>query len=135
MGIGVADCLSCGSEMLPLLIPPLLHKPISDNGTIRAIWGLARQRLEVASKLVLVGFSAAPTDFYAAWLVRSTVGVRNDVEVFVVNPDNDPQALGNAEFNRRMGELFPRGFDARFRNFSQIDDILTAVYPPAAPAP
>lgn len=35
MGIGSPECLSCGSEMLPLLIPPLLHKPISDHGIIR----------------------------------------------------------------------------------------------------
>ena len=132
MGIGSSECRSCGSDMLPLLIPPLLHKPITDQGVIRSIWGLARQRLENASKLVVIGFSAAPTDFYAGWLLRSTVGVHDGVEVFVVNPSNDPAAAGHAEFKQRMDEIFPRGYNSDFQQFSQIADILAAVYPEAA---
>jgi hypothetical protein len=41
MGIGVPNCPSCGSERLPVLVPPLLHKPIADNGIIRSVWGLS----------------------------------------------------------------------------------------------
>ena len=134
MGIGSPECLSCGSEMLPLLIPPLLHKPISDHGIIRSIWGLARQRLENASKLVVIGFSAAPTDFYASWLLRSTVGVRDGVEVFVVNPCNDPAAGGHVEFEQRMREIFPKGYNSNFCRFAEVDDLLAAVYPPATAA-
>jgi hypothetical protein len=130
MGIGAANCQSCGSEMLPLLIPPLLYKPISDHGIIRSIWGLARQRLERATKVVVIGFSAAPTDFYAGWLLRSTLGIRSDVEVFVVNPDNDAALPTSAEFKRRMDGIFPKGFNSNFRTFSEIEDILATVYPP-----
>jgi hypothetical protein len=129
MGIGYSHCFNCGSDLLPLLIPPLLHKPVTDRSIIRSIWGLARQRLEVASKVIVIGFSAAPTDFYAAWLLRSTVGVRNDVEVFVVNPENDPAVPNHTQFNQRMSEIFPKGFNQQFRRFSEIAEILAAVYP------
>jgi hypothetical protein len=127
MGIGSVECQSCSSDLLPLLIPPLLNKPISEHGIIRSIWGLARKRLEVASKIVVIGFSVAPTDFYAAWLLRSTVGIRNDVEVFVVNPANDPVSAVNADFKRRMEEIFPRGFKSNFRTFSELAEVLKVV--------
>jgi hypothetical protein len=128
MGIGVPNCPSCGSERLPVLVPPLLHKPIADNGIIRSVWGLARHRLQIASRVVVIGFSAAPTDFYAAWLLKSTVGVRDGVAVFVINPSNDPASATNGAFNARMTEIFPKGFDTRFRTFSQIDEVVAAVY-------
>ncbi len=121
MGIGAPSCLSCGTDMLPLLIPPLLNKPISDRRIIRSIWSLARQRLDDA------GFSAPPTDFYAAWLLCSTVGVRDNVEIIVVNPGNDEAEPTHADFARRMGEIFPRGFNSRFLRFSEIAEILAAV--------
>jgi hypothetical protein len=127
MGIAIPNCPSCGSEMLPVLVPPLLHKPIADNGIIRAVWGLARHRLQVASTVVAIGFSAAPTDFYAAWLLRSTVGVRDGVAVFVVNPSNDPASAASGAFTARMSEIFPKGFNSSFTMFSQMDEVLAAV--------
>jgi hypothetical protein len=128
MGIGNAYCSRCGNEMLPLLIPPLLHKPIADNWIIRSVWGLARQRLKVASKAVVIGFSAAPTDFYAGWLLRSTLGIRKDVKIYVVNPANDEGAPDYADFKRRMDEIFPTGYNSAFRYFSDIQAVLNAVH-------
>ncbi len=89
-------CNRCGSEMIPWLIPPVLRKPIAENWMSRAIWGLAKVRLEAATKAVVIGFSAAPTDFYASWLLRSTLGIRKNVEVFVVNPADGQPDFENA---------------------------------------
>ena len=120
-------CNRCGSEMSPLLIPPLLRKPINENWIVRAIWGHARQRLSSADKVVIIGFSAAPTDFYAAWLFRSTVGIREGVDVFVVNPQNDPAHPEHNDFRQRMEGIFPRGYNSEFRTLSQIEEILHRV--------
>ncbi len=122
MGIGLASCQRCGSELTPLLIPPLLRKPITENPMIRSVWGLAVQRLTAADKVVIIGFSAAPTDFYAAWLVRSALGVRKDVEIYVVNPGNG--AGGDVDFQARMRDILPHGFNSDFRLFSEIERIL-----------
>lgn len=93
LGIHVGDesCPYCGSATAPVIVPPLLRKPITDDPTIRNVWGLSRQKLCDADVVVLIGFSAAPTDFYASWLLRSAVGVRPDAEVFIVNPESDPE--------------------------------------------
>jgi|GEM_PF-4495989 len=123
-------CRRCGSETVPLLIPPLLRKPISDNWIIRSAWGHARTRLLDAKKAVIIGFSAAGTDFYATWLLRSTLGLRKDVEVFVVDPANDPTSAAHGEFSQRMRNIFPRGYNGDFRTMSEIDSILKCVIPP-----
>ena len=41
--------------------------------------GWPRHGLPIASRVVVIGFSAAPTDFYASWLLKSKVGVRDDM--------------------------------------------------------
>lgn len=95
---GVVTCERCRTEMNPLLIPPLLRKPVTENWIVRAVWGQAIHRLREASKAVIIGFSAPPTDFYAAWLFRSMLGTRptDEVEIFVVNPQNDASVCVDA---------------------------------------
>lgn len=116
------SCTRCGSAMLPLLIPPLLRKPITEDSIIRSIWGLARQKLQTAVNVVVIGFSAAPTDFYAAWLLRSTLD-REDVRVIVVNPTNEEGTAGHDEFVSRMQKIFPRGYNDQFHRFEEIPAI------------
>jgi len=128
-GSGTVVCNQCGAEMNLLLVPPILKKPVIEKGVIRAIWGQARYRLELASKVVIIGFSATPSDFYAAWLLRSTVGAKpvHPVEIFVVNPMNSPDHPEHESFRKRMASIFPRGYNSDFQWFSQIDSILERV--------
>jgi hypothetical protein len=108
--------------MIPWLIPPVLRKPITDSWLPKAIWGLAKTRLEKATTVAIIGFSAASTDFYARWLLRSTVGLRNGSQVFVVNPSN-----GREDFRARMQEIFPYGYNAEFAEFREIDRVLQRI--------
>ncbi len=126
---GDVTCERCGSSMVPFLIPPLLSKPITDDPLTRAIWGHAKRRLENCSQAVLIGFSAAPTDFYAAWLLRSTLGIRppEEVEIFVVNPQNDPGREDADQFRQRMVSIFPRGYNSDYRVFSEVPTILERI--------
>ena len=119
-------CTRCGAELIPLLIPPLVRKPVNENWILRGVWGLARHTLEIASSVVLVGFSAAETDFYARWLLRSSVGARSNVEVYVVDPMNEERA-----FRERMDNIFLRGWSPKFREFSEIRKILDEVGRPS----
>jgi NAD-dependent SIR2 family protein deacetylase len=114
-------CNRCGSTTEPLIIPPLFRKPIADNWIVRSTWGLAHRKLLEAKVAVVVGFSFPPTDFFAHWLLHSTVGLREDVKVFVVNPAN-----GNTEFRARMTQIFPRGFNSDFQYVSQIKEVSEA---------
>lgn len=114
-------CGKCGSAMNPVIIPPLLRKPIAEDSVIRSAWGMAREKLLNASQVIVVGFSAPPTDFYAHWLLRSTAGRRPDLWVEVVNPSNDEGNPNHALFKERMASIFLRGYGSRFRRFSDIE--------------
>lgn len=126
---GAVTCSRCGTEMETFLVPPLVKKPVTENRIIRAVWGHARQRLSAASKVVIVGFSAAPTDFYAQWLFRSTLGTRprEEVEIIVVNPENDRKQPPHFDFENRMRNMFPLGYVCDFTEFSQIDSVLERI--------
>lgn len=121
-------CVRCGSDLVPLIVPPIHNKKISEDPVVRASWGLAKRELQKASKVVIIGFSVAPTDFYATWLLRSTVGTRDDVDVFVVNPSNNGSSSGDINFQRRMESIFPLGYRSDFSEFSEIEAILERVY-------
>jgi NAD-dependent SIR2 family protein deacetylase len=123
---GVPRCRRCGSPMTPFIVAPVLKKPVTENSILRTVWGHAIQRLRMATTVIVVGFSAAPSDFYARWLLRSTVGIRDDrdVNIFVVNPANDPKCDQHEEFQRRMAAIFPLGYNEDYRTFSQIRNIL-----------
>ena len=123
---GIADvpCGQCGSEMSSVIVPPLLRKPITEDSVIRSAWGLAWRKLREASRVVVIGFSAAPTDFYAAWLLRSTIGVRKSVRVDVINPSNKRGSSGHEEFRQRMLSIFLQDYDFTLNDFSQIDEVL-----------
>jgi len=120
-GIGEVSCEQCGSDMSPVIVPPLLRKPVGEDSAIRSAWGLARTRLATASKVVVIGFSASPTDFYASWLLRSTVGIRKAAKVVVVNPGNQ----ANQAFRNRMDAIFLSGYDSSLHTFSQINEVLS----------
>ena len=76
---------------------------------------------------VLVGFSAAETDFYARWLLRSSAGARSDVQVYVVDPANEAEA-----FRKRMDDIFLCGWSRKFHTFSETKKILDEVGRPTA---
>jgi hypothetical protein len=126
IGIHTTDetCPSCGSETLPLLIPPLLRKPVGENWIFRSVWGLARYRLEMADAVVIVGYSAPPSDFYAKWLFQSTVGVKKEVRVYVVNPANAVDNQNHVAFERRMTAIFPNGYNSEFHSYEQIEAVI-----------
>lgn len=122
-------CWQCGSFMNPVIVPPLLRKPITEDPAIRSAWGLARERLLDASRVVVVGFSGAATDFYTSWLLRSTVGTREDVEIMVINPDNREDQSGHVEFRKRMDSIFLKGYISKLHEFSQIASLLGDAQP------
>lgn len=114
-------CTRCGSTTEPLIIPPLLRKPIAENWIVRSIWGLAHKKLLAAHVAVIIGFSFPPTDFAAQWLLHSTLGLQSGVSVFVVNPANSEQS-----FREKMISLFPGNVNLDFTSISQLPEIIKA---------
>lgn len=93
--------------------------PVMNNPHLRNIWENAFAVLANAAKIVIIGFSFQPSDFYAAWLFRYALKYRQDAKVLVVNPGNTDTA-----FQERMQSIFGHRCDRRWNNFTQIDQII-----------
>ncbi len=116
------QCNYCHSELIPFLVPPLVQKPVMNNPQLRNIWGNAFALLANASRIVVIGFSFQPSDFYAAWLFRYALRYTKDAKVWVVNPQNR-----HREFRDRMKSIFGNGCDTSYADFEQINNVLGAL--------
>jgi hypothetical protein len=113
------QCNYCHGELSALLVAPLAQKPVMNNSHLRNIWGNALAVLANAAKIVVIGFSFQPSDFYAAWLFRHALQYQKDAEVLVVNPANaDPT------FQSRMQNIFGHRYNPKWTSFTQIDQII-----------
>src|SRR5207249_2278899 len=44
LGMGLSRCQRCGADTTPVIVPPVLHKRVTDISLIKSTWGLALQR-------------------------------------------------------------------------------------------
>jgi hypothetical protein len=119
---GPPTCETCQGEVSTVLVPPLLNKPVMHSPVFRNIWSNALYALKQAQRIVIIGYSFPPTDFYTEWLFRSA-WIDEDKKVRIVNPLNDPAHPDQKErrrFVKRMGSLFPHGYDSEFTTFDQM---------------
>jgi hypothetical protein len=113
------QCNYCHGELSTLIVPPLTQKPVMNNPHLRNVWGNAFAVLANAARVVIIGFSFQPSDFYAAWLFRYALKYRPDAKVLVVNPANT-----DTSFQARMKAIFGHHYDGTWTAFSQIDEIV-----------
>ncbi|MDP3723760.1 MAG: hypothetical protein Q8R91_09740 [Candidatus Omnitrophota bacterium] len=86
---------SVGRPYKQLLIPPTMHK---NYETFQPLWVRAEEVLARAKELVIVGFSFAPADTQAQWLLhRGLAQNPNAVSVILVDP--------NKRTSQRIGEM------------------------------
>jgi hypothetical protein len=115
-------CETCRSEVSTVLIPPLLNKPVMHSSIFRNIWSNALYTLSQAKKIIIIGYSFPPTDFYTEWLFRSA-RIHADTQVQIINPLNNPAHPNRREqerFNRMTPSLFPHGYDGQLTAFNQM---------------
>jgi hypothetical protein len=69
-------CPICQSrELRTLLIPPLLEKELYSEES-RYSWFLAERSIASADRIVVIGYSLPPTDFYSEFLLRKATSGR-----------------------------------------------------------
>jgi hypothetical protein len=70
------NCPICQArELKTLLIPPLLEKEMYSE-EFRYLWHLAERAIVSAERIVTIGYSLPPTDFYSEFLLRKAVSRR-----------------------------------------------------------
>lgn len=103
-------CDFCGSSPEVNIIPPTSNKlNIYQNSLIHKQWLLVKQKFINCDKIVFIGYSFPPTDFYAEWLFRQIN--------FLIYPDKkfvkynievvNPESFNNRGYlNKRYRKLF-----------------------------
>ena len=99
------NCPFCQArELRTLLIPPLLEKEMYGE-EFRYLWHLAERAIVSAERIVVVGYSLPPTDFYSEFLLRKAVSrrFRDKPQLYVVDknieivPERFKSILGVSE--------------------------------------
>jgi NAD-dependent SIR2 family protein deacetylase len=70
------NCPLCETrELKPLLIPPLLEKELYGE-EFKYPWYLAEKTIVSADRIVVIGYSLPPTDFYSEYMLRKAMSKR-----------------------------------------------------------
>lgn len=78
-------CGECGACLSSLIVPPTLNKNIDATPLINRIWGMARNEIASAERIIIWGYSLPPTDFYSDWLLRQSSDKLK--ELVLINPE------------------------------------------------
>ena len=118
-------CRLCGTVLDAFIVAPSPEKGIVPASRLGLLWKMALNEITNARKLVIIGFSFAPSDFELQWLFRQAAEFRRRMmgewpEVVVVNPD--------PEHRIRAGHLLSvRGSSPGFEEFDSLDDYLATL--------
>jgi len=76
-----------------VIVPPTMYKVFEKFPKLGFIWSLAKKELFKANKIVIIGVSFAPSDYYLRWLFKSALALlklRPEIPTIeVVNTDED----------------------------------------------
>lgn len=84
-------CILCGSPLSVVIVPPTLHKSFDKFPKLGLFWSLAHRELRNARKIVIFGVSFSSSDYYLAWLFRSSIGGKcnQKPELIVIDINSD----------------------------------------------
>lgn len=65
-------CAVCGAESEIAIVPPIMNKSFDRWPKLGLVWRLAREELTKSTKVIFIGVSFAPSDYYLRWLIKSS---------------------------------------------------------------
>lgn len=75
----------CGSEMIPIIIPPTFFKVMS-NFYLQQIWYKSEIALRQAKKIIFCGYSFSDADIHVKYLLkRAEINNGNTPEIYIIN--------------------------------------------------
>lgn len=99
-------CPRCNQDAQRLIVPPVTNKLLYKDRFLHKLWLLAYEKLLRADRIIFIGYSFPPTDFYSEWLFRQIhylTGGKPDI--VVVNPEMF-----------KKGSLVSKRYKSLFRN-------------------
>jgi len=83
----IGICKKCGGLRRPLLVPPLSFKFLMFPNLID-IWNSARQSIEEADYLIIVGYSFSEADTYITKIISRSMAIKPSQKMIIVNINN-----------------------------------------------
>ena len=105
-------CGICGSEMIPIIIPPTFFKVMS-NFYLQEIWHKAENALKQAKRIFFCGYSFPDADIHIKYLLkRIEVNRGSTPEIFIINNYEE-----KSNYQRESEEL---RYERFFKNSQKI---------------
>lgn len=79
-------CKNCGGLRRPLLVPPLSFQFLMFP-TLIDIWNSARQRIEEADYLIIIGYSFSEADTYITKILSRSMAMNSNQKMIIINID------------------------------------------------
>lgn len=97
----VGICKNCGGQRRPLLIPPMGLKFVMFPNLIR-LWNLARDHIERAYVIVVVGFSFSEADSYIAKIIERSMSFNREQRLVICDPNSSLVSILRARYGARI---------------------------------
>jgi len=123
------NCEVCGSEMVPIIIPPTFFKVMS-NFYLQEVWHKAEKALKQAKRIFFCGYSFPDADIHIKYILkRVEINRGSTPEIFIINNHE-----GKSDYQKKSEELRYKRFfkdnhkvhytDQSFENFCErgVDD-------------
>jgi hypothetical protein len=103
-------------DLVPVIIPPVLDKTgLFEHSTIKSMWSEAKNLLEEAKKVYIIGYSIPQTDLTVKFMLQSYIP--EDCEVTIVNKDKGRKGYFKELFGKKFNEEFIRDDNRVFEDF------------------
>ncbi|MCW3133790.1 MAG: SIR2 family protein [Methanophagales archaeon] len=103
----IGICKKCGGLRRPLLVPPLSFKFLMFPNLID-IWNSARQSIEEADYLIIVGYSFSEADTYITKIISRSMSMKTTQKMVIVNTNSKLVPMLRERFSAHID-----GFDEK----------------------
>jgi NAD-dependent SIR2 family protein deacetylase len=128
----VGICKNCGGQRRPLLIPPLALKFIMFPSLIR-LWDRARENLERADIILVVGYSFSDADTYLNKIIEKSMSFNAKQRVIVCDLSANVVQKLRRQYAARISGFQPERILAAFGSAEKVlPEILEILGPPSS---
>jgi len=103
----IGICKNCKGTRRPLLVPPLSFKFLMFPNLVD-IWNSARQTIENARYLIVVGYSFSEADTYITKIISRSMSMNNSQKMIIINTNQNLVPTLRERFSSHID-----GFDTR----------------------
>ena len=103
----IGICRTCGGQRRPLLVPPLAFKFIMFPNLIQ-LWNTARELIERANYLLIVGYSFGEADTYISKIISRSLITNARQKLIICDPNGNLAASQRGRYAAQIDKFDPK---------------------------